>query len=251
MKLPKLLACLTLTLLMSLPTKAADITVFAAASLSNVLKKIGDAYNQTSTDKVVFNFASSNTLEAQIKAGTPADIFFSADEAKMDELDKQGLLAKGSRKDFLSNSLIIIVPVESNFPFTTPDQLADPSFKKIALGQTESVPAGIYARQYLTKLGIWDKVSTRVVPCENVRAAYEAVETGNVDAAIAYKTDAFNSKKVKVAYEVPIAEGPAITYPVAILAGTKNSVAAKKFFDYLSNPVSLQLFQARGFIIKP
>jgi len=247
----KTLACLTLPVLMSLsPLNADTVTVFAAASLSATLKKIGDAYNANNVDKVTFNFTSSNNLARQIKAGAPADIFFSADDANMDDLDKQGLIAKNTRKEFLSNSLIIVVPIDSNFPLMGGAQLADPFFKKIALGQPDSVPAGVYAKAYLQKIGIWDKVSARIVPCDNVRAALAAVESANVDAGIVYKTDSLHSKQVKVAYEIPIEEGPAINYPVAIIAGTKNNLAAKKFLDYLSDPASLQLFQNAGFITK-
>jgi molybdate transport system substrate-binding protein len=186
----------------------------------------------------------------QIKAGAPADVFFSADEAKMDDLGKSGLIATESRKDLLSNTLVIVVPADSALTLTAAAQLADAKIGKIALGQPQSVPAGIYAKEYLQKIGIWDQVTARVIPCENVRAALAAVETGNVDAGIVYKTDALNSKKVKVAWEVPVAEGPAITYPAALMAGSKHAAAAKKFLDYLAEPGSLKVFEKYGFITK-
>jgi molybdate transport system substrate-binding protein len=243
--------CLTLPLLMSFPTlKADDITVFAAASLTDALKEIGAAYEKTSGDKVAFNFAASNTLEMQIKAGAPADLFFSADEAKMNDMEKQGLIAKDTRKDLLSNTLVIVVPADSTATLTSAAQLTDPQFKKIALGQPESVPAGIYAKEYLTKLGIWDKVSPQVVPSESVRTALAAVETGDAEAGIVYKTDALHSKKVKIAYEVPAAEGPAITYPIALVADSKHAATAAKFQAYLSDPASQEIFQKYGFITK-
>jgi molybdate transport system substrate-binding protein len=236
---------------MSLPIKADDITVFAAASLTDALKEIGAAYEKTSGDKVAFNFAASNTLEAQIKAGAPADLFFSADEAKMNDMEKQGLIAKDTRKDLLSNTLVVIVPGDSTATLASAKDLSDPKFKKIALGQPDSVPAGIYAKEYLTKLGVWDKVSPAVIPCESVKAALAAVETGNADAGIVYKTDALHSKKVKIAYEVPAAEGPAITYPIAEIEGSKHAEAAKKFLAYLSTPASQAIFQKYGFLTKP
>ncbi|HUB68582.1 MAG TPA: molybdate ABC transporter substrate-binding protein [Candidatus Methylacidiphilales bacterium] len=243
--------CAVLLLLMSqLQARAGEIEVFAAASLTDALNEIGAAYEKAGGDHVVFNFAASNTLDMQIKAGAPADIFFSADEAKMNDLEKAGLIAKETRQDLLSNSLVIIVPGDSPAILISAAQLASPVFKKIALGQPASVPAGIYAKAYLQKIGIWDQVSPHVIPSESVRAALAAVETGNVDAGIVYKTDALHSKKIKIAWEVPPAEGPAIAYPVALVQGSKNGAAAKKFLDYLRGPDALKIFEKYGFITK-
>lgn len=243
--------CAILSLLMSLsPIKAGEVEVFATASLTDALKEIAADYEKETGDKIIFNFAASSTLELQIKAGAPADLFFSADEAKMDDLEKQGLIAKETRKDLLSNSLVIVVPVDSTVTLTSPTQLADPKIQKIALGQPQSVPAGIYAKEYLQKVGLWAQLESRIIPTESVRAALAAVETGNVDAGIVYKTDALISKKVKVAYEVPIAEGPAITYPVALVQGSKHAAAAKLFLDYLAGASSLKVFAKYGFITK-
>ncbi len=227
--------------------KADDVTVFAAASLTNALKEIAATYEKTSGDKIVFNFAASSVLDTQMKAGAPADLFFSADEAKMDDLTKAGLIDTKTRKDLLTNTLAVAVPTDSATTLTSAAQLADAKFKTIALGQTESVPAGIYAKQYLQKLGVWEKVQPKVVPCENVRAALAAVESGNADAAIVYKTDALQSKKSRIAYEVPAAEGPAITYPIALVQGSKHAAAAQKFLDYLAQPDSLKVFAKYGF----
>jgi len=245
-------AFLALFLLASLSVaRASDVTVFAAASLTDALKKIAIDYEKSSGDKIAFNFSASNILVTQIKAGAPADIFFSADEAKMDDLAKANLIDKDTRKDLLSNSLVIVVPpYDTNQKLTSATQLADARFKKIALGQPNSVPAGIYAKQYLEKIGIWDKISSRIVPCESVRAALAAVETGNVEAGIVYKTDALHSKTVVVDYEVPIADGPAIAYPVALIHETKNAVAAKKFLEYISSPAAVKIFEQNGFIVK-
>jgi molybdate transport system substrate-binding protein len=233
-----------------LQARADEVEIFAAASLTNALQEIAATYEKTNGDKIIFNFAASNLLDMQIKAGAPADIFFSADEAKMNDLEKAGLIAKESRKDLLSNSLVIVVPFDSTLVLTLAAQLADPKIKKIALGQPQSVPAGIYAKEYLQKIGIWDKVEARVIPTESVRAALAAVETGNVDAGIVYKTDARSSKKVKIAYEVPVAEGPVIAYPAALVQGPKHAQAAKKFLEYLDEPGSLKTFEKYGFITK-
>jgi molybdate transport system substrate-binding protein len=247
----KILGGCVILFLMSLSSiKAGEVEVFAAASLTDALKEIAADYENAGGDKIIFNFAASSTLDMQIKAGAPADLFFSADEAKMDDLEKQGLIAKETRKDLLSNSLVIVVPDDSAVTLTSAAQLADPKIQKIALGQPQSVPAGIYAREYLQKIGIWAQVESRVIPTESVRAALAAVETGNVDAGIVYKTDALHSHKVKVAYEVPVADGPAIAYPAALVQGSKNAAAAKKFLDYLGKAGSLKIFEKYGFIAK-
>jgi molybdate transport system substrate-binding protein len=244
-------SCVIPFLVMSLiPIKAEEVEVFAAASLTDALKEIAATYEKASGDKIIFNFSASSTLEMQIAAGAPADLFFSADEAKMNDLAKQGLVAKETRKDLLSNSLVIVVPDDSSVTLTSGAQLADPKIGKIALGQPQSVPAGIYAKEYLQKIGIWAQVEARIIPTESVRAALAAVETGNVDAGIVYKTDALHSKKVKVAYEVPVADGPAIAYPAALVQGSKHAAAAKKFLDYLGEESSLKTFEKYGFIAK-
>jgi molybdate transport system substrate-binding protein len=247
--IPTALRLCALGLILSVSFARADeVEVFAAASLTDVLKDLAATYEKSGGDHIIFNFAASSTLDMQVKAGAPADLFFSADEAKMDDLAKQGLITPDTRKDLLSNRLVIVVPGDSTVTLTSAAQLADPKFKKIALGQPQSVPAGIYAKQYLQIIGIWPQVESRVIPTESVRAALAAVETGNVDAGIVYKTDALHSKKVKIAFEVPVAEGPAITYPIAVVSASKHAAAAKKFLDYLGEPGSLKTFEKYGFI---
>jgi molybdate transport system substrate-binding protein len=241
---------LAFALLSTTAMKADDLTVFAAASLTDALKEIAANYEKTSGDKIAFNFAASGTLELQIRHGAPADIFFSADEAKMNDLDKDGLLEPGTRRDLLGNTLVIVVPADSALTLTSAAGLADPKVKKIALGQVKIVPAGTYAEEYLKKIGIWDQIQPRVIPQESVRTALAAVETGNVDAGIVYKTDALHSKRARIAYEVAAADGPAIVYPAALVKGTKHADAAKKFLDYLGSPDALAVFARDGFIAK-
>jgi molybdate transport system substrate-binding protein len=160
------------------------------------------------------------------------------------------LLLAGSRKDLLGNLLVVIVPKDSALTLASAKDLADAKVQRIALGETHIVPAGIYAEAYLRKIGIWDQVQPRVVPLESVRAALAAVETGNADAGIVYKTDALHSKKVKIAYEVPALEGPAIIYPAALVEGTKHEPAARKFLAYLGQLETQAIFQRYGFISK-
>jgi molybdate transport system substrate-binding protein len=239
------LLCLGLLTLAGAP--AAELTVHAAASLTDALKDLAPLYEKQSGDKLLFNFNASSLLARQIQEGAPADVFFSADEAQMDALEKAGLLAGGTREDLLGNVLVIVVPFDRNLPIGSAADLAKPEVKKLAVAEPSSVPAGVYTKAYLTQLGLWAKVRPKVVPTENVRASLAAVESGNVDAGTVYRTDALISKKVKIAYEVPPNEGPKITYPVAVLKGSKNPEAAKKLLAFLGGEGARRVFEHYGF----
>jgi molybdate transport system substrate-binding protein len=242
-----LLVCFILMAAFTAALQAAEVTIFAAASLTNAMKDIASAYEAKSGDKLVFNFAGSNELATQIKKGAPVDIFFSADEIQMDGLAKAGLIDSASRTDLLSNTLVIVVPKDGPASLT-PAGLEDAAIKRLALADPKSVPAGVYARDYLTKLGLWNKLESKVVPTVNVRAALAAVESGNVEAGIVYKTDAGISKAVKIAYEVPRGEGPAISYPVALVKGGPDAEAARKFLSYLESDEGAAVFKKYGFL---
>lgn len=234
--------------------RAGEVTVFGAASLTDVLQEIGKAYERGHPgEKVVFNFGGSNLLVRQIEAGAPADLFLSADEAKMDELEKKGLLLNGSRKDLLSNSLVVVVEKLGGLDIPGLDALTGPKVRKLALADTNGVPCGIYAKKYFEKKGVWDKLKDRVVSTLNVRAALAAVESGNVDAGVVFKTDAAISPKVKVAYEVPAGDAPTIAYPVAVLKGSKERDETENFLAYLESKEGLAVFEKYGFVtlLKP
>jgi len=237
--------------LLALPLRAADVTVFAAASLTDSLKAIAANYEKASGDKIVFNFGASSTLARQIEAGAPVDIFFSADEAQMNELAARSLIDSTTRKDRLGNSLVVVVPKDSPWRIKSPADLANAAVKRIALADPRAVPAGVYARMWLARLQLWTAVEPKVIGTENVRAALAAAASGNVDAAIVYKTDAAISKKVKIAFEVPAADGPDIRYPMALVKGAPRPEAAKKFLDYLSSAAAGQVFTQYGFRLRP
>src|SRR5262249_49660292 len=189
----------------------------AAASLTDVLNDISKGYQSKSKNTVRFNYGPSSGLARQIEEGAPADIFFSADLPQMDTLEKKNLLETGTRKNLLSNQLVIIVPADSKLSISSPKDLLKPDIKKIALAEPGSVPVGVYSSKYLTDEGLWDQVKTKIVPVQDVRATLASVESGNVEAGFVYKTDAAISKKVKIVYEVSVEKGPKITYPVAIV----------------------------------
>lgn len=227
---------------------AVELTVFAAASLSDALQEIATGYEAASGDTVRFNLGGSGTLARQIKEGAPADVFFSADELKMDDLAAAGLIVPETRCTLLSNTLVIVVAADGGANVAQPADLQNSVVRRIALGEPRTVPAGIYAREYLQKAGLWEAVSTKVIPLENVRAALAAVESGNADAGIVYRTDALISKRVRIAFEVPVDDGPGIAYPVAVMRDAVHAEAAARFVAYLQSTEAMDVFRKAGFL---
>ena len=238
--LPLFALCLT-----SGPARGGELMVFAAASLTDALKEIGAQYGKAAGTTVRFNFAASSLLSRQIQEGARADLFFSADEEKVDQLEKKGLIKPGSRSSLLSNSLVITVEKRSAFRVASLTDLTNA--KRIAIAEPSTVPAGIYAREALAEAGLWETLKARIVPTENVRGALAAVEAGNVDAAIVYKTDAAMSQKVWIALEIP--SKTRISYPVAILKETKGPGEAERFLKFLKGAEAATIFERFGFSV--
>jgi len=228
---------------------ADEILVAAAASLTDALKEIGASYQAKGTHKVSFTFGASSSLARQIEEGAPADIFFSADLAQMDGLEKAGCLEPGTRKNLLTNQLVMIVAADSRLAIVSPKDLLTPDVKRIALADPSAVPAGVYSKQYLESERLWDRVERKVIPVLDVRATLASVESGNVEAGFVYKTDAALSKKVKIVYEVPVNKGPRIIYPVAVLRDSKKKQAAHDFMSVLLSPASKNVFKKYGFAV--
>jgi molybdate transport system substrate-binding protein len=214
-----------------------------------VLKEITSGYQAKSKHTVKFNFGPSNGLARQIEEGAPADLFFSADLPQMDTLDKNGRLEPGTRKNLLSNQLVIIVPADSKLAISSPKDLLKAGFKKIALAEPSSVPVGVYSSKYLSDEGLWEQVKSKVVPVQDVRATLASVESGNVVAGFVYKTDAAVSKKIKIVYEVPIDKGPKITYTAAIVKESKRKEAARDFMTYIQSRAAKDAFKKYGFVV--
>jgi molybdate transport system substrate-binding protein len=226
------------------------LLVFAAASLSDALEEIGTKFEAERGTKVAFNFQASSTLARQIESGAPADLFFSADEEKMDQLQARDLIDKATRTSVLSNVLVLITGADQAL-ISGPEDLRRPEIEHLALANPEAVPAGIYAKTYLEKAGLWQDVAARVVPQENVRAAMAAVASGNAEAAFVYQTDAASSKKVRVAFVVPPELTPSITYPIALLHGSQHADVARAFIKYLRSAEAAAIFTRHGFIVLP
>jgi len=239
-----LVACVAL----GAPTRAAaaeELRVFAAASLADALGEIGRAWQAASGSSASFNFGASSDLSRQIRAGAPADLFVSADAAQMDALEREGLLRADSRGDLLSNTLVVVVPRSSTARVGAARDLL--AFRSLALADPQAAPAGVYARAWLERLGVWPELAPRVVPTLHVRAALAAVESENVEAGIVYRTDAAGSTRARVALEVPGAEGPRIVYPLAVLARSTNPDAGS-FASHLRSPAARAVFERLGFL---
>jgi molybdate transport system substrate-binding protein len=225
---------------------ADEVSVFAAASLTEALQEAAQGFERVTGHKVAFNFGGSNDLARQIKAGAPADVFFSADKAQMDGLEAAGLVRPQDRVDVLSNVLVAVVPVSSRARMAGPQDLL--GVTRLALADPQAVPAGVYARTWLESVGLWDKLEGRVVPTLNVRAALSAVESENVDAGIVYRTDAAISKRLRVAFEVPREQGPPIVYPLARIVRSKTS-AATEIVRYLTSAPVREIYVRFGFLV--
>jgi molybdate transport system substrate-binding protein len=243
---------LSLALFLSLAqvsARAEEILVSAAASLTDVLKDIGKSYQSTSKHKILLTLGPSNLLARQIDEGAPADMFFSADLAQMDLLDRNDRLEPGTRKNLLSNQLVMIVAYDSRLTVAAPKDLLKPEIMKVALADPAAVPVGVYTSKYLADEGLWEKVKTKIVPVLDVRATLAAVESGNVEAGFVYRTDAAISNKVKIVFQVPIERGPKIIYPVAIVKDSKKKVASRDFLSYVLSPAGTAMFKKFGFVV--
>ncbi|MBM4260090.1 MAG: molybdate ABC transporter substrate-binding protein [Deltaproteobacteria bacterium] len=229
--------------------RAEEILVSAAASLTDVLKDVGKAYQAKSQNKLFLTLGPSNFLARQIDEGAPADVFFSADLAQMDSLEKNNRLEPGTRRSFLSNQLVIVVPADSKLKISSAADLLKPEIKRIALADPSGVPVGVYAKRYLTDEKLWSGVAAKIVPVLDARATLAAVEAGNVDAGIVYKTDSAISAKVKVAFAVPVEKAPKIVYPVAVVKDSKKKAAARDFLSFLTTPAAKSLIKQYGFVV--
>src|ERR1700678_2775078 len=225
-----------------------EITVSAAISLKDSLDAIGNMYEKEHPGvKISFNYGGSGTLQRQIEQGAPVDIFFSAAEKQMEELQAKGLIDAGTRRDVVRNQLVLIAPIAMTTIQGFQD-LARPEVKVIALGEPATVPAGMYARQTLEHLGLLAAVEKKTVLAKDVRAVLTYVETGNADAGLVYQTDAQGSTKVRIVAVAPSDSHDPIVYPAAILKGTKNPSGAESFLVFLSGVEAREVYSKHGFL---
>lgn len=231
------------------PVKAPEpLTVMAAASLTNVLPEVAQAWKKQGGHEVVFNFAATSRLAQQVTAGAPADIFFSADLEWMDHLEEKGKIDKSSRYSLLSNQIVLVVPSDSTFVPASSAELLDARLKHLALAG-ESVPAGKFARASLKSEGVLQKVQEKIVSAENVRAALQWVVKKEAEAGIVFQTDARIEPKVKVAFTFSESSHPKIIYPLAVLRGSKHLSEAKSFLKFCKGKEAKKIFEKAGFAV--
>jgi molybdate transport system substrate-binding protein len=240
---------LAAALLTVVPVHAADLLVFAAASLKESLDDAVQQFQRASGQKAVVSYASSPALAKQIENGASADVFISADLDWMDYIEQRKLVRAGTRANLLRNRLALIAPAESKVQveikagFPLAKLLGD---GKLSMADPDSVPAGKYARAALEKLVVWTSVESRVARAENVRAALNFVSRGEAPLGIVYQTDAYAEKKVRVIALFPQDTHPAIIYPVAVIATSKHAVAPD-FVTYLKSAQARAIFEKYGF----
>lgn len=227
--------------------QSGEITVSAAASLTNAFKALAPAFEARHPGtKVQLNFAASDALLAQIAKGAPVDVFASADQETMDRAQQQQLLAPGSRRDFVSNSLVMITPMEGGLPLRSLADLQQAGVKRIAVGKPEGVPAGRYAKAALEAARLWTAVEPKAVYAQNVRQALDYVARGEAEAGFVYGTDARVQKdKVRIVLTVPTATP--IRYPVAAVQQGPNASGAKAFIDFVLSAEGQAVLATYGF----
>jgi molybdate transport system substrate-binding protein len=229
-------------------TQPLDLTVSAAVSLQDALNAIKPIYEEKKTEVgITYNFGSSGSLQQQIEQGAPVDIFISAAAKQMDALEAKNLLLPGTRRDLLRNKVVLIVP-KDNRAIASFEDLGTDALTQIALGEPESVPAGQYAEEILTSLGILDAVKSKAVYGKDVRQVLNYVATGNVDAGIVYLSDAKASDDVEIVATAAEDSHSPVIYPIAVLQDSASSGAAKELEDFLFTPEAQTIFEEYGFI---
>ncbi|NUN65621.1 molybdate ABC transporter substrate-binding protein [Pseudanabaena biceps] len=224
-----------------------QLTVSAAASLKTALGEITPLYSKAKANvSIRNNFGSSGELQQQIINGAPVDVFISAAAQQMDELQQKDLIVADTRRDLLSNRLVLIVPVDKGNAKELKD-LTNASIKRIAIGDPRSVPVGQYAEQALTKLDLLQEVQSKFVLGNNVRQVLQFVESGNAQAGIVYATDAKTSTKVKVVEIINAKLHKPIVYPIAVLQKSSHPETAKSYLEFLSSEPAKNIFEKYGF----
>lgn len=224
-----------------------ELIVSAAASLTNAFTEVGGKFESVHPGtKIVFNFAASGPLLQQIVQGAPVDVFASADQTTMNQAKEKKLILDDSRKDFVSNSLVLVVPAASKLSIKSAQDLTQKDVSKIALGKPETVPVGRYTQEALTNEGLWETLGPKFIPADTVRQVLDYVSRGEVDAGFVFATDAAVAKeKVRVAAKME--KHQPIVYPVAVVAATQKKELAQRFIDFILSAEGQEILSRYGF----
>jgi len=243
---PAVLALLVLSFAPAALSRPEPLLVSAAVSLSGVLGDCGPVFAAETGRRVAFNFAASNTLARQIAQGAAADVFVSADEAQMDVVERAGLTVPGTRVVVAANRLAIVVPGTTAAAWNDPSGLASAAVRRLAVGDPEAVPVGVYARWWLERIGLWRQMQARLVPTVSASATLAVVRAGAADAGIVYRTDAA-AGGVSLVYEATGPDAPRIRYPAAVLRRTSDLTGARQFLEFLRSGSGRRMLRSHGF----
>ncbi len=224
------------------------VYISAAASLTDSLQAIKAEYEKRHGNvKLVMNFAGSGTLRLQIENGAPVDLFLSAGRQPVQALVDKKLILEKDRAAFLRNRMTVVVPADADTQLQGVDQLLSKDYGRLAIADPVTAPAGAYAKQILTKMSLWNQLQKKMILAKDVRQVLAYVESRNVDAGFVYKTDAFITDKVKIAWTFPADTGNPIEYWMGIVADTKQRQEAERFYQYLTGKEAQSIFQRYGF----
>lgn len=240
--------CSTATSTGSASKEKVELTISAAASLTDAMKEIQSSYEaKHSAVKLNFNFGASGALQKQIEQGAPVDLFLSAATKNLNELVAQGLIDANQHNIVLTNELVVIIPGDRPAEVLGLQDLTNESIKLIAIGIPESVPAGSYAQETLTNAQLWNELQPKLVQAKDVRQVLQYVETGNADAGFVYKSDALTSQEIAISFAVDPASYTPVEYPIGILKSTRHLKETTELYDYLQSKEALGIFTKYGF----
>jgi molybdate transport system substrate-binding protein len=254
-RLVKRVAMIALVLLLATvaAVHAQEVTLSVAISMKDAVEELGRGFMAARPGVTLrYNFGSSGELQKQIEAGAPVDLFISAAQRQMDELQAKGLVVAASRRVFARNALTVIKPMDSKIDIAKPADLLAARVTKIVVGSPKTVPAGQYAEESLRALRLWDRLQPKLVFSENVRQALDYVARGEVDAGLVYTTDAATrAQQVKEAFRPPEDTYRPVLYPVAVVAGAKQAAIAQAYLDLLTSREGQTVLGRLGFLPPP
>lgn len=229
------------------PAAAQQITVAAAASLTEAMGEVAQAFEAARPGVVVqLRFGASGALLQDIAGGKPADVFASADADTLARGVQRRLLLAEAQREFATNALVLIVPADRSSTVQRLQDLARPEIRRIAMGRTATVPAGRYARQAIDALRLWPSLQQKIVFGDSVREVLQAVASGDVDAGFVYATDVARAgERVRVVQTLQV-QSP-IRYPATVVAGSSQAALARDFIAFLNQPPARAVFTRYGF----
>lgn len=244
---------LALALAWAAPAGAQELTLSVAISMKEAVEEVGRGFMQGRPGvRLRYNLGASGELQKQIEAGAPVDLFVSAAQRQMDELERRGLVAVASRRAFAKNVLTVVKPADSRIDLARPADLLDPRVERVVIGNPRTVPVGQYAEESLRALGLWERLLPRLVFAENVRQALEYVARGEVDAGVVYATDALaRAGRVREAFRPPEDTYRPVIYPVAVVAASRHPGLARAFVDALAGREGQSTLARLGFLPPP